>query len=194
MSQHEGASANSNPGDGAAPPEGLHSTIQAYLPELIYGANDGLVTTLVVVAGVTGASLSSTVILILGFASLLGDGLSMGASEYLSSRSTPNEEDRPSPGEAARGGWMTYLGFVIAGFVPLLAYLVPWFEGFMFEAALGITCVTLFVIGSARAYFTDRHWYRAGIEMLVVGGLAAAAAYGIGALGAYLTGGEAAMV
>lgn len=194
MSQPESASENSARGDDNASRAGLRSKIQAYLPELIYGANDGLVTTLVVVAGVTGASLSSTVILILGFASLLGDGFSMGASDYLSSRSAPKEEDRPSPGEAARGGWMTYLGFVTAGFVPLLAYLVPWFGGFMFEAALGITCVTLFVIGSARAYFTDRRWYRAGIEMLVVGGLAAGAAYGIGALGAYLTGGQAGMV
>src|SRR6056297_1795272 len=104
MSRPEPASANSARGEEASR-AGLRSKIQAYLPELIYGANDGLVTTLVVVAGVTGASLSSTVILILGFASLLGDGFSMGASDYLSSRSAPNEEDRPSPREAARGGW-----------------------------------------------------------------------------------------
>ncbi|PLW81249.1 hypothetical protein CWI75_16605 [Kineobactrum sediminis] len=39
-------------------------------------------TTFAIVAGVTGASLSSTVVLILGFASLLADGFSMATSDY----------------------------------------------------------------------------------------------------------------
>ena len=58
-----------------------------YLPEIVYGGIDGSVTTLAVVAGVVGASLSSTIILILGFANLMGDGFSMAASNYLSTKS-----------------------------------------------------------------------------------------------------------
>ena len=65
----------------------LRATIGKYLPDLVFGANDGIVTTLAVVSGVVGASLSSTVILILGFANLLADGFSMGASNVLSRRS-----------------------------------------------------------------------------------------------------------
>ena len=44
-----------------------------YLPDLVYGANDGIITTFAVVSGVVGAALSETVILILGFANLLAD-------------------------------------------------------------------------------------------------------------------------
>jgi len=59
----------------------------AYLGEMVYGALDGIVTTFAVVAGVKGAGLSSGVVLILGFANLVGDGLSMGVGGYLSKKS-----------------------------------------------------------------------------------------------------------
>ena len=39
-----------------------------YLPSFVYGGIDGAVTTFAVVAGVVGASLSSAIVLILGFA------------------------------------------------------------------------------------------------------------------------------
>ena len=58
-----------------------------YLPEFVYGGIDGAITTFAVVAGVSGASLSSAVVLILGFANLLADGFSMAVSEYLSTKS-----------------------------------------------------------------------------------------------------------
>jgi len=59
----------------------------AYIGEAVYGALDGIVTTFAVVAGVEGARLSSGVVLILGFANLIGDGLSMGVGSYLSTKS-----------------------------------------------------------------------------------------------------------
>ena len=65
-----------------------HKTgVGAYIGEAVYGALDGIVTTFAVVAGVEGASLSSGIVLILGFANLIGDGLSMGVGSYLSTKS-----------------------------------------------------------------------------------------------------------
>jgi VIT1/CCC1 family predicted Fe2+/Mn2+ transporter len=55
-----------------------------YLGDLVYGANDGIITTFAVVAGATGANLSSGLIIILGLANLVADGFSMGASSFLS--------------------------------------------------------------------------------------------------------------
>ena len=75
---------------------GLRGLVGAYLPELVYGANDGIVTTLAVIAGVVGAELSTQVILILGFANLFADGISMAASNYLSERSRPNGGASPA--------------------------------------------------------------------------------------------------
>lgn len=56
------------------------------LEDFVYGATDGAVTTFAVVAGVVGASLSPSIVLILGFANLLADGLSMAVGNYLAAK------------------------------------------------------------------------------------------------------------
>jgi vacuolar iron transporter family protein len=58
----------------------------SYLRDFVYGAIDGTVTTFAVVAGVVGADLGATVIIILGAANLLADGFSMAVSNFLGSR------------------------------------------------------------------------------------------------------------
>lgn len=57
-----------------------------YLGEFVYGAIDGTVTTFAVVAGATGAALSPSIVIILGFANLVADGFSMAIGNFLSER------------------------------------------------------------------------------------------------------------
>jgi vacuolar iron transporter family protein len=158
-----------------------------YLPDLVYGANDGIITTFAVVSGVAGADLSETVIIILGFANLVADGFSMGASNFLSRRSYADESDRADRTEALKHGLATLVGFLVAGIVPLLVYLVPIDDGARFPAAALLTLVTLFAVGAARTLVTKVGLFRSGTEMLLVGAFAAAVAYGVGALAASLT-------
>ncbi len=70
-------------------PQGIkhHRTNGAYIKDVVYGANDGIITTFAVVAGVAGANLDHTVVILLGLASLLADGFSMAGSNYLGSKS-----------------------------------------------------------------------------------------------------------
>jgi VIT1/CCC1 family predicted Fe2+/Mn2+ transporter len=163
-------------------PTDLTGIAQHYIRDLIYGANDGIITTFAVVAGVTGGSLSSGAILIVGVANLFADGLSMGVGNYLSIRShesareaqnLPEEEAAP-----ARHGMATLLAFVVA----ITA-------DYRFTASVLLTLLTLFVVGSMRALVTVDRWWTAGLEMLLLGILVAAAAYGSGALVAALIGG-----
>jgi len=65
----------------------LYKKIGEFLKDAVYAANDGVITTFAVVAGVVGASLEPLVILILGFASLFADGLSMASGNYLGTKS-----------------------------------------------------------------------------------------------------------
>jgi len=57
-----------------------------HFDDFVYGSIDGAVTTFAIVAGVMGASLSSGIILILGFANLFADGFSMAAANYQASK------------------------------------------------------------------------------------------------------------
>src|SRR5918993_2831916 len=102
--------------------------LRHYLADVVYGANDGIITTFAVVAGVAGAQLSPRIVLILGISNLLADGFSMGASNYLAIRSR-NSAEREMSGSisepyAVQHGFATFIAFVSAGSVPLLAYLV----------------------------------------------------------------------
>lgn len=67
------------------------SRLREYIQDIVLGGNDGIVTTFAVVAGTAGARLSASVVIILGLANLLADGISMGAGVYLSLKS---ERDR----------------------------------------------------------------------------------------------------
>lgn len=58
-----------------------------YLPDAVYGAIDGTVTTFAVVSGAIGADLSSRVVLILGIANLFADGFSMAAGNFTATKS-----------------------------------------------------------------------------------------------------------
>ena len=55
-----------------------------WLPDFVYAGIDGAVTTFAAVAGVVGAELSISIILIIGFANLFADGFSMAVGKYLS--------------------------------------------------------------------------------------------------------------
>lgn len=163
--------------------------LRHFLPDIVYGANDGLITTFAIVAGVTGAGLSMAVVLILGFSSLLADGFSMATSNYLAERTPAGGESQTGRSHAARHAMVTFVGFVIPGIVPLLAYLLPIPGDYQFGVAAVMTLLMLFVIGVGRGLASGLPALRAGLEMLLIGALAAAVAYGVGALGALLVDG-----
>jgi vacuolar iron transporter family protein len=108
------------------------SVKRKYLPEFIYGATDGTVTTFAVVAGVMGASLSSAIVLILGFANLIADGFSMAAANYLSAKShlelhrknRTNCEDDKNPKKTALA---TIVAFILIGLIPLIPFVLGIF-------------------------------------------------------------------
>jgi VIT1/CCC1 family predicted Fe2+/Mn2+ transporter len=161
-----------------------------YVRELIYGANDGIITTFAVVAGVSGGGLSLPVVLIIGAANLVGDGLSMAAGNYLSitshesvleAQELPEEEAFPLRHAAA-----TFLAFVAAGSVPLLPFMMPALPFDRFRLSIALTFLALFAVGASRALIAKLRWWKAGIEMLALGLVVAVLAYASGGLVALL--------
>jgi hypothetical protein len=72
-----------------------------YLKSVIFGGLDGIMTTFAVVASVQGSSLPIQVIIVAGFAKLLGDGLSMGLGDCISEQA----EQTHIRGERSREAW-----------------------------------------------------------------------------------------
>jgi VIT1/CCC1 family predicted Fe2+/Mn2+ transporter len=75
------------------PMTAARDTIRDYLKQIVYGGNDGIITTFAVVAGFAGAeaqgtaALGTIAVVVFGVANLAADGVSMGLGEFLSGRS-----------------------------------------------------------------------------------------------------------
>jgi VIT1/CCC1 family predicted Fe2+/Mn2+ transporter len=211
-----------------------------WLRAATFGAMDGLVTNIALIAGVGGGGAGHRTLILTGVAGLVAGAISMGIGEYTSVR-TQNEqvaaeldkelrELRANPeGEAtelvemwtARGlpadlarqvadvlkthpeqalrvhaqeelgvvpdelpsPWTAALSsfvcFSIGAVIPLLTYLMGFDSLWL---ALGVGGVGLFAAGAVVARFTGRSWLLSGARQLVLGALAAAATYVIGAL------------
>lgn len=171
-------------------PHSLRGAAQHYIRDLVYGANDGVITTFAVVAGVTGGTLSPSTVLILGVANLIADGLSMGVGNYLAIRSEERvREAQQLPEQEAfplRHGLATFAAFVVAGFVPLLPYVFTSAAADHFLLATVMSLLVLFAVGAARSRVGTGSWWANGLEMLVLGVTVGGVAYGSGAFVATL--------
>jgi vacuolar iron transporter family protein len=85
-----------------------------------------------------------------------------------------------------RNALATFVSFIVAGSLPLLVYLVglttPIEQGTAFRISVVLSALALFGLGAAKVFVTRLRPVRSGLEMLIVGGFAAAVAYVIGTL------------
>ena len=71
----------------------------------VFGANDGLVSNLALVLGVSGGGVAASTVLLTGLAGLLAGALSMGAGEFISVRSQRELLDASTPDVRARDAY-----------------------------------------------------------------------------------------
>jgi VIT1/CCC1 family predicted Fe2+/Mn2+ transporter len=172
-------------------PSGATATARHYIRDIVYGANDGLITTFAVVGGVAGGALSPAAVIVIGAANLAADGVSMGVGNLLSIRADERAREAADLPELEAYPWKhglaTTIAFVIAGAIPLIPYLVPGADRRLLWSSM-LTFATLFVLGASRAFVTVDRWWRSGLETLVLGAVVALAAYGAGMAGASIVG------
>lgn len=170
-------------------PSGVLNTARHYIRDLVYGANDGIITTFAVVSGVAGGALSHTAVLIIGAANIAADGVSMGVGNLLAIRAHERVlEAQGLPQEEAfpwKHGVATLGAFVVAGTVPLIPYLLPLPDGSRGVWSAGVTFTAQCGLGVVRAAVTGERWWKSGLETLALGAVVASAAYAAGALVAW---------
>lgn len=170
-----------------------------WVVDFVYGGLDGVVTTFAVVAGVVGANLSVSVIMIMGAANLFADGFSMSTGRYMSGQSEDElvaqlKKRRTRPGQRIyiedemlsplRAALVTFVAFVVVGTVPLLPYLYlywhPLSEKGIFGLTVAATLAALFVVGIIKGWALSESKIRSGITAMLTGGVAATVAYFVG--------------
>ena len=159
------------------------------MSQLVYGGIDGIVTTFAVVAASVGASLSSSVVIILGLANLVADGISMGISSYLSEKSEravdmKNNTQHNNHIVPIKAGMATFAAFVVVGFVPVVIYVVDYIFDLklrnLFTWSSALAALAFIGVGWLKSYVADEPKLLAIMETLTLGAIAAGVAYFIG--------------
>jgi vacuolar iron transporter family protein len=213
-----------------------------WLRPAVFGASDGLVSNLALIAGVAGGTSgdSSTAVVLAGFAGLAAGAFSMAVGEYTSVASqseaaahevarerreiiaNPEAEtnelaqmyvdkglDEHLAREVARqihldvdnavkvhareelgvdphdlaspmlAAVSSFVAFVLGAMIPLLPYLLG---ANTLLPGLVITLGALFGAGAVVTSVTMRPWWYGGVRQMLMGGIAAAITYGVGAL------------
>ena len=87
--------------------------------------------------------------------------------------------EKPDPARAWKSALTIALAYVIGGMVPLSAYLFVKESQQALHLSIVVTLIALAVFGAVKARFTGVPLLRGAIQTSVIGGLAAAAAFGI---------------
>jgi vacuolar iron transporter family protein len=85
--------------------------------------------------------------------------------------------EEPDPTRAGRSAGTIAASYIVGGLVPLTPYILMKDIDSALWVSVGVTLLALFVFGSIKGYFTGVKPLRGGAQTVLVGGLAAAAAF-----------------
>jgi|SRR3990170_1121142 len=161
---------------------------------VIFGLEDGLVSTLGVITGIAEGTQDRFIIILSGLIVILVESLSMAAGTYLSDKSEKeahfakrtklahyrhhaiHEIDKTNP---AKEAWLMGIFYVFGGSIPVIPYFMfPVKEAIVISVLATLT--TLFLVGVGKGKLTQTNPIRSGLEMLTVSFAAAAIGFLVG--------------
>jgi len=171
---------------------GTQTLATRHIRGVVFGGMDGILTTFALLAAAEGSRHTPTTLtLVIGISTVLADALSMAAGEYLSAKAEaelegaePISDDEAGPLEKAAA---MFVAFTLFGSMPLIGYVISAMissstgiagdPASSFLMSLAITLCALFGLGALKSQFGAGVWWRAGLEVTGIGGVAASVAY-----------------
>jgi len=90
--------------------------------------------------------------------------------------------EEPDPARAARSAGTIAMSYIVGGLIPLAPYIVMREIQPALWLSVGVTLTALIVFGAIKGHYTGVKPWRGGLQTVLVGGLAAAAAFFIARL------------
>ncbi len=87
--------------------------------------------------------------------------------------------EEPQPGRAWKSALTIAAAYIIGGVIPLSAYIILPNVHIALEVSAGVTLAALAIFGGIKGRFTGAPMLRSALQTSIIGGLAAAAAFGI---------------
>ncbi|QQG50290.1 MAG: VIT1/CCC1 transporter family protein [Candidatus Berkelbacteria bacterium] len=154
---------------------------KGFLRNFVFGAEDGLVSTVGLLSGVSFAGLPSREIILSGVILIMVEAISMGAGVYISEDSEKELDPAEKENQLSDAIVMLF-SYALIGLIPLLPYII--FDNTMmaFYWSIGASLFALFCVGLFKGYFVHHHPLRGAIKITLIGAVVIAVAVFVGTL------------
>lgn len=146
-----------------------------YIRNFIFGVEDSLVSTVGLLSGIATGDLPQRAILLTGVVYVFVEAFSMAVGSFLSEESAEEyvAKARVSDLLPFLGGVIMFVSFVIAGFIPILPYLIFHGTAALYSSIL-FSLAVLFGLGVLNGRVSGINPWSRAVRMVILGGLAIA--------------------
>lgn len=142
-----------------------------YLRSVIFGCEDGLVSTTGSVIGISVGARDPKIVIMAGLVIIAVEAISMGAGQFLSEKAVHELEPRKHHDNLLVGSLLMFISYFLAGMIPLTPFLLFSLNTATVTSAI-LAFFSLFILGYVKGRIIGISKIRSGIEILVVGGIA----------------------
>lgn len=154
---------------------------KGFLRNFVFGAEDGLVSTVGLLSGVSFAGLSSREVILSGVILILVEAISMAAGVYISEDSEkeldPNDKDNLISDSA-----VMFFSYALIGLIPLLPYILLDSTKTAFYWSVIASMVALFCVGLFKGFFVHNHPIKGALKITAIGAVVIAVSVFVGLL------------
>lgn len=162
-------------------PNSMRGLVKRNIKPIIFGLQDGLVSTMGVITGIAEGSRDKFIILLSGLIVVVVEALSMASGEYLSSKSETELTKKRVVNPKVAGIFMG-VSYMVGGSVPVIPYIFASGRSAIYLSVLA-TMFALFIVGYVKSKFVKVDALKGGLEMLIIAGASALVGYIVGYLG-----------
>jgi VIT1/CCC1 family predicted Fe2+/Mn2+ transporter len=148
-------------------------TFILYVRNFIFGAEDSLVSTVGLLAGIVSAGVAQKEVIVTGIVLICIEAFSMSVGSFLSERTTEESsvDYKPQESNTVLASVIMFVSYLLCGLIPLFPYLFfPVNQAFVWSIAVSL--IALFVLGFVSAKILKTRIMKSALRMLVIGGLA----------------------
>lgn len=154
-----------------------------HLRNLIFGFEDGFVSTVGVMAGIAAASPTRGILIISGAVLVTVEAFSMAVGGYLTEKSVDQMEGSVAIKELVISAFIMFFSYLAAG----MSSMVPYFFVDSMASAVVLSVIStfigLFFLGVVKGRIVKRNPWKDGIEMMMVAGFAIIVGFIVGHFG-----------
>ena len=144
---------------------------EAFIRNLFFGVEDGLVSTLGFVSGIAVAGVEITTLFLTGIVLIFAEAFSMAAGSFLTAESVRDltAARHRTHVTSVFGAVVMFVAYLTAGALVLVPYFFAW-PGSAFTISVGMSLFALFLLGIFSARYAGVPAFRRGIRTVVLGG------------------------